>query len=335
MQNKIYLALVFGLLALVSCENELKESVSFDISVAAEGMTIDKDTIIVTESTPITFNFSGNPDFISFYSGEAGYEYKNKDRTELSADDIDCYLSFNSFAQYGTIVGAFKVYISTTFGTLSKDKATDLTKVNATDMWIDISDKCNLPTASSTNTVASSVSLADYVGQPLVLALVYKPLNNTTVQPTWEVQNLMIKNTLKKDGSITTFPAASMNLTPFDIYADQSLAYLPYTVGTHSSASGVWDLRNISATLPRVRMQSSSAGLTLNEDWLISAPLTLNSCLPDKGVSIKSTTSRLDTYTYQYDSKGTYELTFVATNGNMENFSRAVKDIVVKVVEAE
>lgn len=333
MQNKIYLAIILGLFALVSCENELKESVSFDLSAAAEGMTKDGDTIIISKSTPITFNFTGNPDFISFYSGKVGSEYKNINRTELSADDIESYLTFDSFAQYGTIVGAFKVYVSKEFGTLTKNKVSDLEKLNAEGMWTDITHLCNIPTVSSTATVATSVSLADFLGEPLVLAFVYKPLNNTSTQPTWEVQNLMIKNTLKKDGSITTLPALSMTLTPFDIYADQSIAYTPYTAGVHAARSGVWDLANIGATLPRVRMQSSSGGAALNEDWLISAPLTLNSCLPDKGLSIKSTTSRLDAYSYQYDDPGVYELTFVATNGNMDHFLRVVKNLVVKVID--
>ncbi|MBB4034188.1 hypothetical protein GGR21_000073 [Dysgonomonas hofstadii] len=332
MTNKIFIALISGLLTLVSCENELNESVSLDVSVTADDLTVNGDTIIVKTLTPITFHFSGNPDFISFYSGEVGLEYKNINRTELSIDDIESYLNFDSFAQYGTIPGAIKVYLSTSFGDLSKDKDADIAKINAHE-WIDISDLCDLPTASSTNTKASSVSLADYLGEPLVLAFRYKPLNNTAAQPTWEIQNLVIKNVLKKDGSVTTLPAASMGLTAFDIHADPTIAYLPYTVGVHSSNSGVWDFRNISAALPRVRMQSSSAGAELNEDWIISSPLVLNSCLPDKGVAIKSTTAALGSYTYQYQTSGEYEVTFVATNGNMDHYSRIVKNLIIKVID--
>ena len=332
MQNKIFIIAILSLFALISCEDELKESVSLDVTVAAEGLTRDKDTIIVKKSTPVTFYLTGNPNFISFYSGEVGYEYKNINRTELSVEDIDCNLKFDSFAQYGTIPGAFKVYVSSTFGTLAKDKDTDVAKINSHD-WVDISDLCNLPTTSSTTTKASSVSLADYLGNPLVLAFQYKPLNNTNAQPTWEIQNLVIENTLKKNGSVTTVPAASMGLTPLDIYADPSIAYLSYDAKIHSSNKGVWDFRNISAALPRIRMQSSDKGMTLNEDWLISSPLILNSCLPDKGVSIKSTTIALDSYTYQYEETGVYEVSFVATNGNMDHYSRIVKSLPIKVVD--
>lgn len=331
MKKTIFILSFFSLLLCTGCENELEKEVSLDVSVTADGMTKLGDTIVVSKSTSVTFNFSGEPDFISFYSGEVGYTYKYINRTELSIEDIDCKLKFDAFAQYGTIPGTLKVYLATGFGRLTQDKYTDSLKVLNTN-WVDISDLCNLPTVSSTNAISSAVSLNDYLADSVVVAFCYKPLSNATTQPTWSVQNLLIENTLKQNGSVTTVPAVSMGFTPFDFHANPSVAYLFYKSGLFPANKGVWN-DNTATTTPRFNIQSSAAGADLNLDWLISSPLKLNSCLPDVGIAVKTTTVALDSYTYQYKDKGVYDVTFVATNGNMDHFSRVIKNLVIKVVD--
>lgn len=328
MRYKIYILSILFISFLTGCEDALEEKVNFDMTVSSDGSSMIKDTLIVKKSTGIQFKFSGNPDFITFYSGESGHVYEYRNRTLLSKDAITSELRFSSFAQYGTIPGALKVYLSTTFGEMSldKDKKADSIKIVSHD-WIDISDLCNLPTASNTTLRDAIIPLDDYLGKDLTIAFLYQPLNNTVAQPTWEIQSLRIVNTFKTDGAESILAAGSMGLTPFDIYAVGTAAYQSGTT------SGIWNLSNISATPPRVRMQSSSVGVAINKDWLITKPLVINACTPDTGVGIKAITNRLDSYTYRYEKTGVYTITMIGRNNNFEAASEAIREIVIKVVE--
>lgn len=328
MKLKIVILSTLILSFLTGCDDGLKEKVKFDMTVESEGSSTIKDTLVVKKSTPVQFNFSGNPDFITFFSGESGHVYEYRERTLLSKDEITSELKFSSFAQYGTIPGSLKVYLSSTFGemSLNKDKNADSIKID-THNWIDISDLCNLPTTSSTTLRDATVPLDNYLGQNLVIAFLYQPLNNTAAQPTWEIQSLKIVNTSKTDGSESILAGGNMGLTPFDMYAAGAAAYQSGTT------SGIWNLSNITATPPRVRMQSSSIGAAINKDWLITKPIVINACTPDAGIGIKTITNRLDNYTYQYDKTGTYTVTMIGRNNNFEHSSEIIREIMIKVTD--
>jgi hypothetical protein len=328
MKLKIFIFSTIILPFLTGCDDGLKEKVKFDVTVESEGSSMIKDTLVVKKSTPVQFNFYGNPNFITFYSGESGHIYQYRERTLLSKDEITSELRFSSFAQYGTIPGTLKVYLSSTFGEMSldRDKKADSTKI-VTHNWIDISDQCNLPTTSSTTLRDAAIPLDDYLGQNLIIAFLYQPLNNTAAQPTWEIQSLRIVNTSKTDGSESTLAAGSMGLTPFDMYAAGTAAYQSGTT------SGIWNLSNIAATPPRVRMQSSSIGADINKDWLITKPIVINACTPDMGVGIKTIINRLDNYVYQYNKAGIYTVTMIGRNNNFESSSEIIREILIKVID--
>lgn len=329
MQKKLYTIAILALLLLMAgCDDRLKEDVKLDVSVVSEGSYKEGDILVVKKSTDVVFNFSGKPDFISFYSGETGHAYKHRTRTLLSEDEITSELKFSSFAQYGTIPGSFKVYLSTSFGEMSldKNKQTDsLSIINHN--WIDISDLCNLPIVSATTLRDAVIPLDSYLGKRLNIAFQYKPLNNTTAQPTWEVQSLMIINKSKEDGSEASLLASTMGFTAFDMYASGQAAYQTGTT------AGIWNVSNIAASPSKIRMQSSSIGADLNVDWLISKPIVINACTPDTGVGIKTITNSLNSYKYQYSKPGTYTITFVGRNSNFEASSEVVRELTIKVID--
>ena len=58
------------------------------------------DGMIVTakKGQPVEFTINGEPDFVTFYSGELGHQYIYKDRTSVSADDVvSSVLSFTVY----------------------------------------------------------------------------------------------------------------------------------------------------------------------------------------------------------------------------------------------
>ncbi len=322
MKNKIkILTLLFFSLMIWSCENELTEKVSFGVSTSADDTKKSSaDTITVEVGKPITFNFTGDPDFITFYSGESGHEYSKRNFLEIPIDKINSKIKFKVEPQYGKIEGTLRVFLSTTFkGLKGNDKQKDSVEI-ANHNWTEISASCNLPTASKKK-VNVEVPIDDYLGKnKLTIAFQYKTESNTQSQPTWIISDLRVENTLKKTGVISSIPTTSMGLKPFDMLSGK-----PYD---SNKKSGVWNLSKIKK---EVRIQSSKVGAPLNNDWLISNPILINSRKGDKGVAIKKMSVDLDFYKYTFKKAGVYTITFVARNANYETSSEIVKHILIKV----
>ena len=79
---KVFCILLVVILS-VSCKKEVANEVDFDVTTASKTYKLP-DSIV--------FNITGNPDVISFYSGEAGHSYDNKDR--VSRNDGNLKMSF-------------------------------------------------------------------------------------------------------------------------------------------------------------------------------------------------------------------------------------------------
>lgn len=106
MMMKTYKLLLLGLGALwfTSCEKELDRDLT-DVSVSVatnENVRYEGNILTVKRGTPIEFLLHGDPDYVSFFSGEIGHQYIYRDRKEINVDDIEsCILKFSVWAQYG------------------------------------------------------------------------------------------------------------------------------------------------------------------------------------------------------------------------------------------
>ena len=91
---------------------------------------------------PVAFSLSGNPDIISFYSGEAGnaYEYKDKDRITPA----EMTLSFTTLASSGTAGYPNPAMAPISYSTDFDGDYTEEGVRRAT--WTDISDNFKFPT---------------------------------------------------------------------------------------------------------------------------------------------------------------------------------------------
>jgi len=324
MKIKILSILSFTMLLFAACENELEEAVAFDVNATAEGSTMSGDTLVVKKSTPINFLFSGNADFITFYNGNAGSEYSKRNLLESPVAETTSELKFGAMPQYGVFNGTLNVYLSTSFeGLLLNNKAIDSTAV-AAHKWIDITSLCNLSTASG-STKNAVVPLQEYLGKRITIAFRYKTEQNATTQPTWEITNLQIVNTLTS-GSSSTLKASTMGFGVLDMLSLTT----PYK---NTTGPGNWDISSVASATPKMRIGSSPAGQPMNEDWLISNPIVINSRMPDAGTAIKAMASRLDSYQYKFDAVGKYTVSFVAIKGNYLKNSEVVKELIVKVIE--
>lgn len=335
---------LFGLL-FASCDKELKEDTQLNVSVATDNnVSFDGNTVTVKAGTPVTFNFDGDPDFITYFSGEIGNEYKYKDRTEMKPEDIvNCSLSFDIWADSGTpatMQGAVNVLISDNFKGLTKVYETDLQTVSNFE-WSTLAASTEMPAPNKDEKLGTKEftnDLSAYLGKEITVALHFKTLDNSNTMPRVYFKNMQLNLDFNNNqGSITL--ASAFGFTPLNIGYDLSElteAQLSKVKDEHYGAvdggvPGFWKI-NVPST---IMVTGGTKGQSLKNTWLISKPILLNgACKPDVGTNIKNITQTLKSHTYTYKKAGTYTATFVAKNANYVHESFAVvRELTIKVEE--
>ena len=121
-----YLAATLALAtAAASCEHEeIYEPLEFSVRLAP--------TNTYRTGDPVVFNFSGNADFITVWTGDTGHEYKHRNRTKVDIADIEsCELEIEISQQYGTL-NNLDLFAGNKFAGLNgSDAATDRPVVEA------------------------------------------------------------------------------------------------------------------------------------------------------------------------------------------------------------
>src|SRR5690606_5279654 len=132
----------------------------------------------------------------TFYSGENGKEYKNRNRLELEGGDL--ILNMETQVLYGSQTDNLKLYLSTDFtGEYTKEGVEKAT-------WTDISDRLTWGVAAGgavgVRTISDYASVSDLLvsGKPVYFAFRYvgeKPPSTTPTQRTWRIYqfNLQLK----------------------------------------------------------------------------------------------------------------------------------------------
>lgn len=282
---------VFCLLALASCDKALDvKKVDFNVST-------DQATYKLGDS--VTFKFSGNPDNITFFSGEAGGQYEFRDRLTAEGEPE---LSFTSFRQYGAQTLPLQLLVSTTFnGTLNEDIENG--------GWKDITSSATFSTGSA-DVPSGRIDLSPYVGdKPLYIAFHFKGDAGST-QRTWTIKEFQVKNKLKSGPTLSI--------------ADLTTA--GFSEISFKNSSAVW---KIDAT--QLRIQGGNAAVGANDDWVVTQALYLDKVTPDKGAVVKNILTKATNYTYIYNTPGTYKVTFIATNATANNSVSAIKELTITV----
>ncbi len=313
-----------------SCENELKDKLAFNAKVnPATANAIINDTIVVKKDSALSFLFEGNPQFISFFSGEAGNDYKYHNVTEIPAGDIDsCRLKFDVVptGTAGTIGNTLSLYISDNY-TGRIGAQTDSLKFSADSAlikqstWTNLSALCAFPTTTAT-TKSVSLDMMSYLSKRIALQFKYQTTSNVEAQPKWEIKNLKYVLYPKGKAAIE-YLAASLGFKQFDLlFPQRKAAYA-------TSGAGVWSV----GTPTNLNIASTAAGKPLNEDYLLSDPVKLNVQTPGTGVSVKSISAGITPYSCIYTAVGTYNATFVGSTGNfLDDGQQKTVSFIIKVI---
>ncbi|MCD8183546.1 MAG: DUF5017 domain-containing protein [Bacteroides sp.] len=224
--NKLLIAAGIASLTLASCENELTKDAKLNINVATnDGVSFDGQTITVKKGTPVEFQFNGDPDYITFFSGEAGKKYQYRDRITVDESDIESSkLIFDLQAQHGSLDAInFHLYISDAdFPGLYKNKfEEDSVMVETPAGWKDLIEADQLP--KPTYTKSFEIDMKPYLGKRVVIAACYKGVDNTLTQPKIYFQKMQIVNKMT-DGTETALGAGSFGLTALNMLYKHNLS---------------------------------------------------------------------------------------------------------------
>jgi len=328
--NNIIVLISMVALLFSSCSNELTTPLVFNVKVD-NTVTMVNDTINVKKGTPILFNFEGNPQFISYFSGETGKEYIYYNTTVIPASEFDsCWLKFDvtPLGIDGNIDKTLFLSVSDIFpgisGTasapaFSNDSANFRNAKNFN--WVDLTSACQLPTTSGV-TKSVKLDMMSFLSKKIALQFKYQTAKNDVDQPKWTIANLKIVRYQKGKAAVEILSSA-LGFKQFDIL-DRTNAYAV-------SGAGVWSKSNP----VNMFMNTTTAGNPLNEDYLVSLPTLINpSTTASKGDLVKNLSVDVKSFKYTYATKGVYKATFSATNANyLDSGQYKQVSFLVKVID--
>lgn len=256
----------------------------------------------------VKFNFSGSAEHITFYSGERGFRYANKDAVTIEQGIPQ--LQFTTALAGVAQANSLKVLIT-------KNLPGNTPENVLAASWTDISSQVTLA-SSSTSTVSGIVDLSDYISEGASFALAFKyeaVMKPTTAQPTWVVRAFSISNLFPDNSSVPLVTLATGAWTSFNF----------------KNPAAAWA---VSAT--ELRMNGGAANSADNEDWLITGPLKLKAIreVADFGLSIQNIAGRrLTSYNYVYKTPGVYKVTLVGFNNNIDANKALVREFEITVTQ--
>lgn len=293
------IVLIFGAVVFASCRKLMVEEPTFEV-------TTQKTTYKIGDT--VKFVLTGNPGFITFYSGEPGFNYDYKDRTSAAGTPR---LQFTSYQQNTGEVATLRLIASSNFN----GATTDTNSVKAA-TWTDITSRAILSTGAD-NTASGIVDLSDFLAanKPLYLAFRYTGYQHATLkQPTWTIRTFNVTNVLS-DSSVSS-------ISTIDQLGWQAIDFKNPSVAWTVPTSG------------QVSINGTATGSVNadNDDWVISKPLDLKKAVPNVGVNIKSLNGNmLPVFTYIFKKAGTYKVTFVAINNSIDENKEVIRQTTLMI----
>lgn len=250
--NKLLIAISIASFTFASCESEFTKDAELDVNVATgNGVSFDGQTITVKSGTPVEFHFKGDPDFLTFYSGEAGKEYKYRERTTVDESEVETStLKFKLTPQYGNPANILTMYVSSDFPGIEKGNFEADSVLVEQHAWETLIPASDFPTATKAQDFA--IDMKPYLGKRIAIAICYRGQTNSVAQTRFTFSNMQILNQMSK-GQETTFTAGSFGFTPINMLhrhnlSDQKSMTSNRAYGTvTNNTSGIWNFKDMNA----------------------------------------------------------------------------------------
>ncbi|MBJ7882995.1 DUF5017 domain-containing protein [Gelidibacter salicanalis] len=268
---------------------------------------------------PVEFTITDAPNFLNFYSGEYGHEFKNSERYKA---DGEFFLNFDTARNYFDGASkndeAWSFLVSTDYtgsGTIEDVKVAT---------WTDISDRFTFATARSYNlTNSGSVNITEFASDlPTYFAIrayAEGKKEDGNRQGVFRVHSFDIALAVANENyslDITNFTNPGFNSVNVE--------------GVHptNSTKDYWRNRG-----SYYELSADQAEYT-NDDWLITNPVNLAGAVdPDRGEPLKTFSDRLKSFQYTFAQPGTYTVTFVGSNETIYGQKGSIKEYTITVSE--
>ncbi|WP_343534255.1 DUF5017 domain-containing protein [Pedobacter sp.] len=302
MKNTKLYAVLLGL-CLASCDKEktISEPV-FDVKASAATYKVGER---------VQFNLSGDPDIVSFYSGEVGNDYNYVQGRVMPATSA---LSFTTRVLAAGQSNQFEVLASSDFNGIYT-----LENVQAA-TWVPLNSRLTLATANTeVNSGIVSVNDALAKGKAVYIGFRYK---------TKAKQNA--GNLLGARWRVTNFSF----LIASAISSEEKA--LSGSAGWNVVTSSNYETNRVRITSAYLEFMGNATNTSVDtEGWIITYPILFDgfiTYLPDKSKPIKSIGSQsVQNYTHIYQQPGTYKATFIAANANTEGSKQIKKEITLNI----
>ena len=308
---------------MASCSRIAPVEYPYDFDVKCENMQVR-----VGES--VRFRISGNPDVISFYSGEVGNDY-NFISGRIAIPEY--VVTFDEQAIDGYQENQLKVLVSVT-----PPAGDTWDEISSFDGWSDISDRFTLlgPGKVTNNRVYTNVGSADVSDlltsdeMSVYFAFHYtaQPWSSGNDSNIIRVKNFKVQSKYNEKYTdlyewndcgwtmFTKFPQQASR--PSEIQENNKVIQFRIGWGNHEDGVGTY--------------QSDGA-----DNWAVCNGLKLQKTLdmgPDRSVGIKGLNDvQKETYEHTYNAAGVYEVVFIAQNVNIGGSQTKVVKLQVEVIE--
>ncbi|MGF6849791.1 surface-anchored protein [Chitinophaga sp. W3I9] len=294
MRNSLYLLII--VIIFISCAKE---------KVVTPSLEITTSSLTYKAGDTVTFNFTGNPDNITFYSGEPGHNYAFRDRTTA---ENDLQINFKTWVQFGMIYKNLQLLVSNNYSGVA-----DTTNVRAA-TWTDISDRAVFSTGQD-NTPSGTISLKDFADPKntaahIYVAFKYTDYKKTQGQNRWVVRTFEANN-ISADGVVS--PVAVLSSGGWKAF-------------DFKNPASVWTV-----TTAQLLMFGGDKNADDNEDWVITKGLDPFYIKPDAGVALKNISTVLPSYKYVYTKPGTYKVVFDASAVRYNGEKRITKELTLTI----
>ncbi|PTQ96626.1 uncharacterized protein DUF5017 [Mucilaginibacter yixingensis] len=281
----------------------------------------------------VNFKFTGNPNLITFYSGEVGKRYQYINRTQAAGT---AQLQFSTVRASGTQTGSLSLLISTDFKgvvlkTLAGVQVRDTAATNANiaaASWTDLTAQATLSTGGTAAVPSGVIDLSTYAKTPVYIAFKYNGAVGS-IQNKWTITNFAINNVLS-DG--TSYTVANLNSPAKAVTNYGNTSFSPGWAVSYDPAKNSNNYAWVYTDGTSLVITGSATTATASaEAWAITGPVDLTKVTPDAGVAIKAIIAQLPNYPYVYTQAGNYNAVFVATNATADASKTTVQQVPVTV----
>ncbi|WP_316813111.1 DUF5017 domain-containing protein [Pedobacter heparinus] len=337
------ISMLAGVLLFAACDKTLEEKqVTFDVSsTKIDGQASDT----FTEKDTIVYQFNGNAEVVTFYSGIVGQRYEFKDR--ITAKGIP-QLTFSTIRATGAQANSLQLLVSSDFkgvvaksktvqGVVTQDTAATMSNI-AVANWTNISTRATWSTGATAAVSSGVIDLSDFdKGVPVFIAFKYLATAGAT-QNKWTISALSLNNVLP-DNTVYTqanFAAPNQSITNYGVNTpglgwlstfDEGLNKNRYR-WVYSSGIGA------AGTLVITGATSAGAATAGAEAWAILGPIDLRKVSPDAGLPIKDVNKLMKSYADATGyTEGKYKVTFVASNNTVNGTSDVVRQLPIAITK--